>query len=121
MGWDRVVENIVERLLTVVQFYLVNMSRFFSSVFMKSLSKKARIPSVASQPVPSRIIVVKNHSQSTIEIDHLFLRPFGLGCLGLSWVLTFLYPWASTTIKIMVDPIWMIKTLRPLGKQWRLY
>ena len=21
-------------------------------------------------------------------------------------------PWASTTIKIMVDPIWMIKTLR---------
>ena len=28
-------------------------------------------------------------------------------------------PWASTTIKIMVDPIWMIKTLRV--QQWWLY
>ena len=27
-----------------------------------------------------------------------------MGLMGL--------PWASTTIKIMVDPIWMIKTLR---------
>ena len=47
-----------------------------------------------------------------------------LNHINFGWSLTiqrvYIYiPWASTTIKIMVDPIWMIKTLRV--QQWWLY